>query len=197
LGDAVETDPSEAERLVLGVDCRLTARLRHLSRMIAVEEAAGLPHKGPVFIRFDTKDLGAGGLTETVAQLRDLLSPDRRLILEMPCNAACNPPLARELQKELQALDAGLACYDFTDLSEKGLRRMERVPEFLLLAKSVVRGIDNHSPRQRQLQTIISAVRDLGGEIIATGLNTPRQVELCREWGCHFGQGTCRAGSNS
>ncbi len=37
---------SEAERLVLAIDCRLTARIRTLSRIVAVEEAADLPVRG-------------------------------------------------------------------------------------------------------------------------------------------------------
>jgi EAL domain-containing protein (putative c-di-GMP-specific phosphodiesterase class I) len=43
------------------------------------------------------------------------------------------------------------------------------------------------------MQAIIASVRKLGGEIIALGLNTQSQVELCRDLGCRFGQGTYRA----
>jgi EAL domain-containing protein (putative c-di-GMP-specific phosphodiesterase class I) len=187
---------TEAERLVLAIDCRLTARIRHLSRMIAAEAAADLPAAGPLFIRFDTKDLGAGGMAASIAQLRELLAPERRLILALPYTAACNLPFAQELHRQLRAKDVGLAYYDFTDLHEKALQQMEIVPDFLLLAKSVVRGLSNNFERQRQMQAIIAGVRKLGGEIIALGCDTHSQVELCRELGCRFGQGTYRASTN-
>ena len=128
---------------------------------------------GPLFIRFDTKDLGAGGMTESIAQLRELLAPERRLILALPYNAACNLPFAQELHRQLRAKEVGLAYYDFADLHEKALQQMEIVPDFLLLAKSVMRGLSNNFERQRQMQAIIASVRKLGGEIIALGLNTP------------------------
>ena len=195
----VETETgefSEAERLVLAIDCRLTARIRNLSRIVAVEEAADLPGAGPLFIRFDTKDLGAGGMAESIAKLRDLLAPERRLILALPYTAACNLPFTQELHRQLRAKEVGLAYYDFADLHEKALQQMEIVPDFLLLAQSVVRGLANNFERQRQMQAIIAGVRKLGGEIVALGLNTRPQAELCRELGCRFGQGTFRASTN-
>jgi EAL domain-containing protein (putative c-di-GMP-specific phosphodiesterase class I) len=187
---------SEAERLVLAIDCRLTARTRNLSRIVAVEEAVELPGAGPLFVRYDTKDLGAGGMAESIAQLRKLLATERRLILALPYTSACSLPFAQELHRQLRASDVGLAYYDFADLHEKALQQMDMVPDFLLLSKSVVRGLSNNFERQRQLQAIIAGVRKLGGEIIASGLNTHAQAELCRELGCRFGQGTYRASAN-
>jgi EAL domain-containing protein (putative c-di-GMP-specific phosphodiesterase class I) len=194
-----ETDAeefSEAERLVLAIDCRLTARIRHLSRMIAAEEAADLPGTGPLFLRFDTKDLGAGGMTEAITGLRELLVPERPLVLALPYTAACNLPFAQELHRQLRAKEVGLAYYDFADLHEKALQQMEIVPDYLLLSKSVMRGLNNNIDRQCQMRTIIASVRKLGGEIIALEINTPAQVELCRELGCRFGQGTFCASTN-
>jgi EAL domain-containing protein (putative c-di-GMP-specific phosphodiesterase class I) len=187
---------SEAERLVLAIDCRLTSRVRNLSRIVAVEEAVELPGAGPLFVRYDTKDLGAGGMAESIAQLRQLLAAERRLILALPYAAACSLPFAQELHRQLRASDVGLAYYDFADLHEKALQQLDMVPDFLLLSKSVVRGLSNHFERQRQLQAIIAGARKLGGEIIATGLNSRAQADLCRELGCRFGQGTYRASAN-
>jgi EAL domain-containing protein (putative c-di-GMP-specific phosphodiesterase class I) len=192
-GESEAGELSEAVRLVLAIDCRLTARVRYLSRMIAAEEASVLPSEGPVFVRFDTKDMGAGGMTESIAQLRELLPPERRLILALPYNAACNLPFAQELHRQRRSKEVGLAYYDFADLHEKALQQMEIVPDYLLLAKSVVRGLSDNFERQRMMQAIIASVRKLGGEIIALGLNTQSQVELCRDLGCRFGQGTYRA----
>ncbi len=117
-------------------------------------------------------------MAESIAQLRDLLAPERRLILALPYTAACNLPFAQELHRQLRAKDVGLAYYDFADLHEKALQQMEIVPDFLLLSKSVIRGLSNHFERQRQMQAIIAGVRKLGGEIIAVGLNTGRK------WSC-------------
>jgi EAL domain-containing protein (putative c-di-GMP-specific phosphodiesterase class I) len=194
-----ETDGAElteAERLVLAIDCRLTARIRYLSRMIAAEEAADLPGTGPLFLRFDTKDLGGCGTIESVGRLRELLSSERRLVLALPYAAASNLPFAQELHRQLRAKEVGLAYYDFSDFHEKALQQMEIVPDFLFLAKSVLRGLGNHLERQRQMRSFIGNVRKLGGEIIAIGINTPSQVELCRELGCRFGQGAYRACAN-
>jgi EAL domain-containing protein (putative c-di-GMP-specific phosphodiesterase class I) len=195
-GEAETGELSEAVRLVLAIDCRLTARVRYLSRMIAAEEAAVMPGEGPVFIRFDTKDMGAGGMTESIAQLRELLPPERRLILALPYNAACNLPFTQELHRLRRTHEVGFAYYDFADLHEKALQQIELVPDFLLLAKSVMRGLSDNFERQRMMQAIVASVRKLGGEIIAVGLNTHSQVELCRELGCRFGQGTYRASPN-
>jgi EAL domain-containing protein (putative c-di-GMP-specific phosphodiesterase class I) len=187
---------SAAQRALLALDCRLTARIRHLSRMIAAEEAVELPCAGPVFLRFDTKDLGAEGMADSIARLRDLLSPERRLILALPYAGASNLPFAEQLHRQLRAMEVGLAYYDFADLHERALQHLEIVPDYLLTAKSVMRGLNNNFDRQRQMQAIIAAARKVGGEIIATGLKTRPQAELCRELGCRFGQGTFRASTH-
>jgi EAL domain-containing protein (putative c-di-GMP-specific phosphodiesterase class I) len=192
--DESETEVfSDAERMVLAIDCRLTARIRNLSRTLAVEEAADLPGAGPVFIRFDTKDLGGEGMSESIFHLRSKLPHERRLILTLPYTAACNMTFPQELHRRLRAKEIGLAYYDFAELHEKSLQQLEIVPDFVFLSKSAVRGLIENDDRRMQTQALVAAVRKLGSEIVARGVDTRAQMELCREIGCRFGQGAFRA----
>jgi EAL domain-containing protein (putative c-di-GMP-specific phosphodiesterase class I) len=56
-----------------------------------------------------------------------------------------------------------------------------------------VRGLIENDDRRMQTQALVAAVRKLGSEIVARGVDTRAQMELCREIGCRFGQGAFRA----
>jgi EAL domain-containing protein (putative c-di-GMP-specific phosphodiesterase class I) len=115
------------------------------------------------------------------------------LILTLPYTAACNLTFAQELHRRLRAKEVGLAYYDFAELHEKSLQQLEILPDFVFLSKSAVRGLIENDDRRMQTQALVTAVRKLGGEIVARGLDSRAQVELCREIGCRFGQGAFRA----
>ncbi|MBN2474239.1 MAG: EAL domain-containing protein [Pirellulales bacterium] len=182
-------EPSEAERIVLSTECHLTGRLRRLRRLLAAEEAGGLPHGVGLFVSIDSSEMGSQRLLESLAKLRDILRGGRRLVVALPDSAASDVPLCREFRSRLQGLGIGIAYDDFSAGGGQLLQQTETVPDFVKLNQSLVRDLDDNPEHQRQIQSVVSAGREIGCEIIAAGIRRAEEAEICRMLGCRFGQG--------
>ncbi|MFJ6995086.1 EAL domain-containing protein [Streptomyces sp. NPDC003090] len=121
----------------------------------------------------DRSRLPAGALvlelTESV-----LMRPDRRL---------------REVMRTLKDLGVGIAVDDFgTGFSSLSYLRDFPI-DILKIDKSFI-GDLAHDPRQESLvEGIVRLAATLGMEVIAEGIEAPRQRDLLRGMGCRFGQG--------
>ena len=58
---------------------------------------------------------------------------------------------------------------------------------------AVLRGLRDNLQRQKELLAISSAVREAGSEVVAIGIRSAAEAELCRNCGCRLGQGSWRA----
>jgi EAL domain-containing protein (putative c-di-GMP-specific phosphodiesterase class I) len=180
---------TEADRVVLGLECRLTERTRYVERLLAVEEASTLPGEPTLFLNLHGGEIGAAGLPDVLASLRETLPDQQRLVVEVPEGAYTDTPGFRELHLRLQELEIGVA-YDGFAAGQSQLMELKEVrPDFLKLAPALARRIHTHRDRQRRLKPLMRTSREFGCEVIATGMAEEEEVATCRELGCAFGQG--------
>ncbi len=187
--DLRELHMPAARQAVLALDCRLTARLRQMRRIVAVEEAAVLPGELDVFVSLHSSEIGAAGLVESVGRLRGALSPGQRLVVRMPESAVSDSPYACRLRHQMREMGIGIS-QDGSSASELDAGRTAEVrPDFLELAPTLSSGIDQNPQRKRQVEAVVASARKLGCQIIATGIQTQPEAEACRQLGCRLAQG--------
>lgn len=178
-----------AAQAVLALDCRLTARLRYLRRMVAVEEAAGLPGELRIFVGLHPSEIGAAGLVETLGRLRGLMAPGQGLVVGLPESAVSDSPYVVRLRQQLRGMGIGIRQAGAAGSDSEAGRTADGRPDYIQVPASLVAGIDRTPQRKRQAETIVSAARKLGCEVIALGIQAQPEAEACRAVGCRYGQG--------
>lgn len=193
LGIDREAGRSPADRLVWASESRLTDRLSQLSRLVAVERAARMPDAERVFLPLLPAEAGHEGLADSLGALAAVLPAGKQIVVEVPETTVTGADFIQPLRE--QSLRSGLALAYSHFRSGKGrLAELAAVrPEFLKLDESLVDGLAESAPRQKQLSEIVRACGELGVRVIAVGIRTPEQAELCRDLGCDAGQGAWSA----
>jgi EAL domain-containing protein (putative c-di-GMP-specific phosphodiesterase class I) len=180
---------ARCEQLAAATECRATDRLRQLFRRLAAEESVGLPYGARLFVAITGAESAAASLVNHLCQLRDIITSSRQLVVEIPDNAVRNTEEFRALSASLRDAGIGLAYDGYASGRSQITERKDIAPDYLKLAPSMFRGIQWGKDRQRQLQLIVRASQDLGGIVIATGIDNKIDLQVCRELGCTLAQG--------
>jgi EAL domain-containing protein (putative c-di-GMP-specific phosphodiesterase class I) len=176
------------ERVLQGVDCRLTERWHQLHRLLAAEQAAEAAGANYLFLSLQPAEVGADGLPETLAQLQGRLS-GKKLIAEIPHSTVVDIPFFRDFLSRLRELNLGV-CYAGFSSGHSQVRAHEQfAPDYLQLAPSLARGVDRSSQRQQQIKALVEAAVAAGSQIIVTGVHSENEAQTCRELGCQLAQG--------
>lgn len=179
----------KAARLLMATECRLTARIRQLGRKMAAEHAARLPDGLAVFLPLDASEIGTDWLIESLDKLQEILAPTRQLVIELPDSVVSDIPYSQQFRLRLQQLGLGIAYDGFAAGRVQLVEQTEVRPDFVKLARSLAPGIQRSPDRQRQVEALLAASREMGCEAIATGLQTEEEATIFRNMGCRFGQG--------
>ncbi len=189
-----------ARRYVLASESRWPAWLRRLARLRAAELAAqalsgaapgdngAAPGAHRLFVKLDASEIGAPGLAESLAALAEMLRQPDRLVVELPDSAVADTPYLRNLCGALGSVGVAAAHEGFSAGPAQLAQRAPLAPQYLKLAPALVRGVDRHKERQRQIRRIAEAARRLGCQVIAAGLASPQEASACHDAGCTLGQ---------
>ncbi len=188
-GGGGSADPSKAQRLLWATDCRVVARLRQLRRLVAIEEAAALAEGTCVLLKLEPCEIGSPGLADSLGKLRGLLAAGRAMVVEVPDSVVSDTPYYRDFRARLQAAQVGIAHGDFAAGAAQFVQQGEIGPDYLKLARPMVRAIHRSPQRQEQVESLVAAARQVGCGVIAAGLRTSEERETCRRLGCRLGQG--------
>jgi EAL domain-containing protein (putative c-di-GMP-specific phosphodiesterase class I) len=82
-----------------------------------------------------------------------------------------------------------VAYSDFTGGQVRAAAHRDIAPDYLKLSPGLVRDIDRHAGRRRQIEEIARAARDMNCDVIAAGVSRSDEAEACRAAGCRYGQG--------
>lgn len=127
-----------------------------------------------------------------IASLREArhLWPDLRLALEIHESAVADPTAIQRLRDQLAELEMLLVYDDFGAGQARLLQLAEVPPDFLKFDRSLIRGIHRASTARRQLlRGLVTMARELGIRLIAEGLESQGEVDVCRDLGFEYGQG--------
>ncbi len=188
-GSADGPASSRCETLVPAVECRAAARLRQLFRRLAVEETVSLPHGGKLLLAITAAESAEPALISHLCQLRNIVGSSRQIVVEIPDNAVRGTADFRALLACLRDVQIQVAYDGYASGKARISEHKEVAPDFLKLAPSMFKSIHSGADRQRQVQLIVRASLDLNCAVIATGIDTEADLEVCRNLGCTLAQG--------
>ncbi len=182
-------DLVSSEQLLSSLECSVTERIRHLRRLLVVEEASRLKGDTCLFLNLEACEVGIGRVSESLTRLGDTAASGHRLVVEVPDSAFTDTPEFREFHAWLGESGIGLAYNGFAAGKAQVNELMEIRPDYLKLAPPLARRIHTNHERQRRLKSLVRATQEVGMEIVATGVGSEEEAAVCRELGCRFGQG--------
>lgn len=168
----------------------LEAELSRILRNEGVRAAANLPGDPILFANTHPAEMTEPALLEF--SLRELLelNQGRKMVLEIHEAAVTRVEQMRELRAALNDMEVGLAYDDFGAGQARLLELVEVPPDYLKFDIGLVRNIDKATEsRQKMVASLVKMVRDLGVAALAEGVETPEELEVCRQIGFDFIQG--------
>lgn len=169
--------------------CGKVATLSELFRAVAVEECPRLP-KGPfLFLNIHPSEIHQAGFLDHLAGIRELIPPNRLPVLEIHEDVACDFPTMNVFRQRLRELDILVAYDDFGAGQARFLELAELPPDFVKLDMSLIRNIDRAAPRRNLIRALARFSLELGIRVIAEGVETAEEAQVCQELGCQFAQG--------
>lgn len=186
---AAACEATAAEQQLAAVENRLSERLQELSRLLAVEQSARFPRGTKIFLPIEPAEIGADGLTATLERLQAIAGPERTLVAAIPDSAVADIAYFRAFVLELRTLGIGIAYTDFAGGPGPLRARKEFAPDFIKPVPALIRGLDRHRERQRQLAELVAAANEIGAQLIAAGLHSEHETAVCRQLGFRLGQG--------
>jgi EAL domain-containing protein (putative c-di-GMP-specific phosphodiesterase class I) len=172
-----------------GIECRPVERLRSLFRRMAAESAIGLPQGAALMIALEAGEIASGRRIGSLCQLQSILGEGRSLIVEIPDSAVRSTPEFRGLLTQLREAGIRVAYDGYASGKAQILEREDVSPDFLKLAPSIFRGIHRGGERQRLVRSIVQISHDIDCLVIAAGVDSLVDLEVCRELGCTLAQG--------
>ena len=170
---------------IAGSEVDLSLLLRERS----VESCGGLSGDYCYFLNTHPAELGDDTLLESLRRARESW-PDLKLAVEIHESSVTDPETIKSLKLELQELEMMLVYDDFGAGQARLLELADVPPHFLKFDRSLIRKIDQARPsRQKLLQGLVKLALGLGINIIAEGLETAEEVDVCRDLGFGYGQG--------
>ena len=161
----------------------------------SIAEAAAWTHGTPtrmgVSVNLSPRQLASGRLPALIRTALELnpLKP-RDLCLEITESLLVEEPdEAEKMLKELADLGVRIAIDDF-GTGYSSLAYLKRFPvDILKIDQSFISGIEFESENRAIVETIIGLAANLDLRVIAEGVETPEQLKIVRDLGCHYAQG--------
>jgi EAL domain-containing protein (putative c-di-GMP-specific phosphodiesterase class I) len=169
--------------------CHREHDLSRLFRAKALEEGAALSAHLRLFLNIHPAELEKNDFVASLARVTESERAQRQLVVEICERSVKSPAQLREIQGKLEELGIELAYDDFGAGQARLLELVECPPHFLKLDKGLIRGIVSSRQCQDLVRALLAATRGTGTQVIAEGIETEPVAELCRELGCHLGQG--------
>jgi EAL domain-containing protein (putative c-di-GMP-specific phosphodiesterase class I) len=163
--------------------------LSEASRFFGVEKGFGMPADQTLYLNTHPTELQGDRLIRSLERLRDS-APNQSLSLEIHEAAVTDLDAMAQLRRQLTDLNIYLAYDDFGAGQARILDLVEVPPDVLKFDISLVRDINNASPkRHRMVSMLVEMVRDFGISPLAEGIETSAEAETCLQLGFELAQG--------
>jgi len=163
--------------------------LSRLFRAKAIEQAKSRPDLSVLFINTHPAELLKPDLLASLEQL-PASAPGMHITIEVHEAAIVNVAHVAKLRARLSELGMGLAYDDFGAGQARLLELAEVPPDYLKFDIRFVRQIDRAPESKRRLvRSLVAAALDLDVKVLAEGIETAGEAEVCTELGFTHAQG--------
>lgn len=173
----------------LAEKCRLEHDLCRLFRKHAMKIGSELPPRLRLFLNIHPAEFAHPDFLDSLEELARWNHGRRQLVVEISEQSITNVSQLHLIRRRLIELGIEFAYDDFGAGQARLLEVAECPPHFLKLDRSLVQGMETSESSRGLVKVFISALAPTGTQIIAEGIETSETAELCRESGCHLGQG--------
>ncbi|MEZ5941576.1 MAG: EAL domain-containing protein [Planctomycetaceae bacterium] len=116
--------------------------------------------------------------------------PDTPMVIELHEGAIQNVNSVREFAAQVRGLNIELAYDDFGAGQSRLLELAAIPPDFLKFDAGLIRDIDKASSKHRRLlQMLVDMAKFANTQLVAEGIETSGEAEVCRELGFDMAQG--------
>ncbi|MCA9079502.1 MAG: EAL domain-containing protein [Planctomycetaceae bacterium] len=165
------------------------AELSILCRQRAAECSQWMAPSDLVFINTHPLESLNVDVLPCVRRLRNQY-PDVKIVVEVHEGAVQSPDLMREFAAELRDHEVGVAYDDF-GAGQSRLTELTLVPpDFLKFDAGLIRNLDQATAQHhRMLSMLIDVAKDSNTQVLAEGIETAEEAEVCRDLGFDCAQG--------
>lgn len=165
-------------------------RLCRLFRDVAVERFLSVREPRVLFFNLHPREMeDEAALALALEQMARVVAAGHRPVLEVHESAVTDGAAMGRLRALLTERSIQLAYDDFGAGQSRLMELVEVPPEYLKLDITLVREIDRSTRRQDLVRALVPVLADQGIEVLAEGIERPEEAEVCRQLGCHLGQG--------
>ncbi len=176
--------------LRLAERCDRVLELCELFRLRSLASGEALAAGTALFLNLHPIELAADRLGEIVGSIRrSAVAAARPIVLEVSEASVMDVARLRLLRAACEKGGLLLAYDDFGAGQARLVELTEVPPDYLKLDRALISGIAASPSRQNLVRALVSGVRSQQMQIIAEGIETAEEAEVCRELGCGFGQG--------
>jgi len=158
-------------------------------RRVAGEQAQLLPHL-PNRLLFTNMDWRlAEHCEEIVAANQEFLAPHARQLVTEVTSYIAGGAKAQAWVNQLRS-NRGLVALDRFGESPHGMSFLLHCDvDYLKLPRSYISGVDRLARQRLVMSQVVSTAHTLGMQVIAVGIETAAELQICREMGCDMAQG--------
>ncbi len=177
------------ERSLKMAHSRLLRRVLQLQRMVAAEEFSNVPAKLFAILRLYAAELVDPTFVDDLYALRERLDLRQQLVMELPARVLEAEGEFQSIHARLRDRDVSVA-YGGISASFHAWDALEQAaPEYLLLDPAVVQRSDRGSQAQKQFENLVQRGREADCQVIATGVQSAIQADLCQQFDCQLASG--------
>jgi EAL domain-containing protein (putative c-di-GMP-specific phosphodiesterase class I) len=180
---------SPALLLSLADQCDLSIQLSELFRRVAIAKAVRLPAGAKLFVNVHARELSGTAFYESLHSLRRQLPPGRPLVIEIAESSVTDIEAMKRHKAVFEMLGFEFAYDDFGAGQARLLELADTPPNYLKIDMSLIHGIEQAKSRQDMVHALLQVVSALGVRIVAEGIESEEVAVICRQLGCHLGQG--------
>jgi EAL domain-containing protein (putative c-di-GMP-specific phosphodiesterase class I) len=188
-GNHHQLHQSPAKLFQLAEKCDMEGDLCRLFRTQALKIGAMLPARFRLFINLHPSQLSRSDYLDSLNQLAGLNGGRHQLVVELSEQSRISVAELRSIKRILQRLGIELAYDDFGVGQARMLEIAECPPDFLKLDRDLVRAMESSETTKEMVRTFLSSMSGEGIRVIAEGIETEREAEVCLQIGCDLGQG--------
>ena len=158
-------------------------------RRVAGEQAELLPYL-PNRLLFTNMDWRlAEHCEEIVAANQEHLAPHARQLVTEVTSYVAGPTEAQAWVNQLRT-NRGLVALDRFGETPRGMSFLLHCDvDYLKLPRSYISGVDRLARQRLVMSQVVSTAHTLGMQVIAVGIESAAELQICREMGCDMAQG--------
>ncbi|MBI3408893.1 MAG: EAL domain-containing protein [Planctomycetes bacterium] len=169
--------------------CGLAVPLSQMFLRMAVQDVASLPSDRLIFLNLHPSEILNPTLPATLGTTLGKAKDDRQFVVEINEKAIVDLESLRQLREKFREMGLLVAYDDFGAGQARFLELADIPPDFVKLDMALIRDLHQNASRQNLVKAITRASLDLGIQVVAEGIQTSEEADVCRELGCKFGQG--------